>query len=65
MDNEAIYDICRKRLSLNSPSYQNLNRLIAQVASSVTASLRFDGTLNVDITELNENLVPFPKLNFT
>lgn len=29
----------------------NLNRLIAQIVSSITASLRFDGALNVDLTE--------------
>ena len=29
--------------------YTNLNLLLAQVISSLTASLRFDGALNVDI----------------
>ena len=32
-------------------------RLIAQVISSLTASLRFDGALNVDVTEFQTNLV--------
>jgi len=41
-------DICRKNLGVSSPGYTNLNRLIAQVVSSITASLRFDGSLNVD-----------------
>ncbi|KAI8445067.1 tubulin alpha-1B chain [Phakopsora pachyrhizi] len=49
VDNEAIYDICRKNLGVQSPGFTNLNRLIAQVVSSVTASLRFDGSLNVDL----------------
>ena len=39
------------------PTYTNLNRLLAQVISSLTASLRFDGALNVDITEFQTNLV--------
>lgn len=51
VDNEAIYDICRRNLGIERPSYTNLNRLIAQVVSSITASLRFDGALNVDLTE--------------
>lgn len=34
-----------------------LHRLIAQVISSLTASLRFDGALNVDVTEFQTNLV--------
>ena len=28
-----------------------------------TASLRFDGALNVDITEFQTNLVPYPRLS--
>jgi len=64
LDNEAIYDICRKSLDIERPSYQNLNRLIAQVVSSLTASLRFSGSLNVDINEFQTNLVPFPRIHF-
>ena len=51
VDNEAIYDICRRNLDIERPSYTNLNRLIGQIVSSITASLRFDGALNVDLTE--------------
>ena len=58
VDNEAIYDICKKNLNITSPSFTNLNRLIAQVVSSITASLRFDGSLNVDLAEFQTNLVP-------
>ncbi|CDF33490.1 alpha-tubulin [Chondrus crispus] len=64
LDNEAIYDICRRSLGIKRPSYSNLNRLIAQVVSSLTASLRFDGTLNVDINEFQTNLVPYPRIHF-
>lgn len=64
LDNEAIYDICRRSLDIPRPSYKNLNRLIAQVISSLTASLRFDGALNVDVTEFQTNLVPYPRIHF-
>ncbi|TDH72242.1 hypothetical protein CCR75_008879 [Bremia lactucae] len=64
LDNEAIYDICRRSLDLERPTYTNLNRLIAQVISSLTTSLRFDGSLNVDITEFQTNLVPYPRIHF-
>jgi len=63
-DNEAIYDICKNNLKIKKPSYSNLNQLIAQVISSLTASLRFNGTLNVDITEFQTNLVPYPRIHF-
>merc|ERR1711957_174728 len=64
LDNEAIYDICRRNLDIERPTYTNLNRLIAQVISSLTASLRFDGALNVDVTEFQTNLVPYPRIHF-
>lgn len=32
VDNEAIYDICRRNLDIERPTYTNLNRLIGQVS---------------------------------
>merc|ERR1719473_551320 len=64
LDNEALYDICHKKLDIKKPSYDNLNRIIAKVVSSMTAALRFDGELNVDMNEFQTNLVPFPRLHF-
>ncbi|KAK8406467.1 hypothetical protein O3P69_007253 [Scylla paramamosain] len=64
VDNEAIYDICRRNLGIERPSYENLNRMIGQIVSSITASLRFDGALNVDLTEFQTNLVPYPRIHF-
>ena len=52
LDNEAIYDMSRRFTNVERPTYSTLNRsIIAQVVSSLTASLRFDGALNVDLTE--------------
>ncbi|KAK4326991.1 hypothetical protein Pmani_002509 [Petrolisthes manimaculis] len=64
VDNEAIYDLCKKQLGIDRPTYTNLNRMIGQVVSSITASLRFDGALNVDLTEFQTNLVPYPRIHF-
>merc|ERR1712165_665668 len=64
LDNEALYEICQKKLDIKKPSYVNLNRIIAKVVSSMTAALRFDGELNVDMNEFQTNLVPFPRLHF-
>nr|CAD7458832.1 unnamed protein product [Timema tahoe] len=129
VDNEAIYDICRRNLDIERPTYTNLNRLIEvskqahrlvpevpqqahrlvpeiaqqadmlvpevpqqahrlvlevpqqahtlvlevpkqahtldlEIVSSITASLRFDGALNVDLTEFQTNLVPYPRIHF-
>jgi len=64
VDNQAIYDIARKNLEITRPTYTNLNRVIAQIISSITASLRFDGALNVDLNEFQTNLVPYPRIHF-
>ncbi|XP_061202868.1 tubulin alpha-3 chain-like [Neopsephotus bourkii] len=64
VDNEAIYDICNRNLDIERPTYTNLNRLIGQTVSSITASLRFNGALNVDLTEFQTNLVPYPRIHF-
>eukprot|EP00656_Telonema_subtile_P048231 TRINITY_DN5688_c0_g1_i1.p1 TRINITY_DN5688_c0_g1~~TRINITY_DN5688_c0_g1_i1.p1 ORF type:complete len:421 (-),score=105.72 TRINITY_DN5688_c0_g1_i1:85-1347(-) len=67
LDNEAIYSICHRRLDIERPTYTNLNRLIAQVVSSLTAFLRFDGTLppvERDLVSLHTKLVPYPRIHF-
>uniref|UniRef100_A0A182N590 Tubulin alpha chain n=1 Tax=Anopheles dirus TaxID=7168 RepID=A0A182N590_9DIPT len=64
MDNQALYDICTSKLSIDRPSYRNLNQLVSQVVSGVTASLRFGGDLNVDMSEFQTNLVPYPRIHF-
>lgn len=64
LDNESIYDICKKGLGNPQPKYSNLNRIISQTASSITTSLRFPGALNVDLNEFQTNLVPFPRIHF-
>ena len=77
-DNEALYDICTRSLDVEKPTYGSINRLIAQVEyknfkpawnsvkaiASTTASLRFNGDLDIDLHEVKKNLVPFPRLHF-
>ncbi|XP_064225152.1 tubulin alpha chain-like 3 isoform X2 [Aotus nancymaae] len=64
VDNEAVYDICHHKLGVERPSYANINRLMVQAVSSITASLRFEGPLNVDLIEFQTNLVPYPRIHF-
>jgi hypothetical protein len=47
-------------LDIPRPTFEHLNRLVAQVVSSITSSLRFDGALNVDLNEFQTNLVTIP-----
>jgi tubulin alpha len=60
VDNEALYDLCRRALDIDRPTYTNLNRVIGQIV----LSLRFDGALNVDFTEFQTNLVPYARIHF-
>jgi len=64
IDNEALFDICRRTMKVKSPDYKNLNTLVANVMSGTTCSLRFPGQLNADLRKLAVNLVPFPRLHF-
>lgn len=64
IDNEALYDICSKTLSLQHPTYGDLNHLVSRAMSGVTCSLRFPGQLNADLRKLSVNLVPFPRVHF-
>jgi len=64
IDNEALYNISHNVLKQQSPTYAQLNHLIAQVTCGITASIRFPGKLNGDLRKLGVNLVPFPRLHF-
>lgn len=43
---EALYNVCANRMRIERPNYTNLNRIVAQLISSMTASLRFSGVLS-------------------
>lgn len=64
MDNEALYDICSRHLDMEKPTYVHLNRIFGQVTSSLTAPMRFDGPINVELSEFQTNLVPYPRIHY-
>lgn len=64
LDNEALFQIAENKLEIENPSLEDLNLIIAQILTNVTASLRFTGTLNLDLGKLVTNLVPFQSLHF-
>lgn len=64
LDNEALYDINFRTLKLATPTYGDLNHLMALTMSGVTTCLRFPGQLNADLRKLAVNMVPFPRLHF-
>ena len=63
-ENEALYEICKKKLEIETPGYKHLNRILNQAVSSATVGIRFDGALNVDLTEIQRSMVPYPRPKF-
>merc|ERR1712093_927916 len=49
---------------MGTPTYGDLNHLVAAVMSGVTTCIRFPGQLNADLRKLAVNLIPFPRLHF-
>jgi tubulin epsilon len=45
-------------------SFTKMNTIIADVMLNLTASMRFEGSMNVDLNEVAMNLVPYPRLHF-
>jgi tubulin epsilon len=41
-----------------------MNSIIAHLLCNLTCSMRFEGSLNVDINDITMNLVPFPRMHF-
>ena len=64
MDNEAIYDICKRNLDLEQPSYTNLNGVISQVVSSVTGTLRFEQSPLIDDLHEFAYMAIMPRIHF-
>jgi len=64
LDNEAVYEVCSRKLAINNPTYTNLNRIMTQIGASVTSSMRLGGPVNVDLSEFQTNLVPFPRIHY-
>jgi len=44
--------------------YDRMNSIIAHVLCNLTCSMRFEGSLNVDINDITMNLVPYPRMHF-
>ena len=41
-----------------------MNSIVAHLLSNLTCSMRFPGSLNVDMNEITMNLVPYPRMHF-
>lgn len=63
-DNESLSEINSKRLGWANPSFTDLNRLVAQMMSSVTTPLRFGENLNTNLKDIETDLVNYARQHF-
>ncbi|KAF7259105.1 hypothetical protein EG68_03804 [Paragonimus skrjabini miyazakii] len=66
VDNQTLFERCTRNLNMQQPSFTEINRLLAQMLSSVFMSHRFvyHGSQHADTTELLTNLIPYPRIHF-
>ncbi|KAF8570018.1 hypothetical protein P879_01968 [Paragonimus westermani] len=66
VDNQTLFERCTRNLNIQQPSFTEINRLLAQMLSSVFMSHRFvyHGSQHADTTELLTNLIPYPRIHF-
>lgn len=50
--------------SAKKKPYDKMNSLISHLLCNLTCSMRFEGTLNVDVNDITMNLVPYPRMHF-
>ena len=45
-------------------AFDAMNNLVAHLLLNLTASSRFEGSLNVDLNEITMNMVPYPRMQY-
>ena len=53
-----------EHLKVEAPNYTNVNRLIAQTASSLLSSFRYNGVSTQNMQTLQTNLIPYQRIHF-
>ena len=65
LDNDALENLCVRSLKCaTTPTYQDLNHLIASAMSGMTCSFRFPGQLNASLRKYVTNMIPYRMMNF-
>ncbi|KAL4438551.1 hypothetical protein ABPG74_015449 [Tetrahymena malaccensis] len=62
--NGALYNILMKIIGNNTPSLKDLNGIVKQSISGVTALWRFPCQISSDMRKFAMNLISFPNLNY-
>lgn len=70
VDNDSLIDIvtrCDASAKVKDDGrrpFDSMNTIVANLILNLTSSSRFDGPLNVDLSEIPMNLVPYPRMHY-
>ena len=64
LSSQSFHDICKNKLSIEQPKFRKMNKVMAQYIAGITSSLRLKSYLNCDLTDMESNLVPYPRINY-
>jgi tubulin epsilon len=69
IDNDSLIRLVTKKETTDKEkskkeAYADMNSMIAHLLSNLTCSMRFPGSLNIDMNEITMNLVPYPRMHF-
>jgi tubulin epsilon len=60
VDNGSLVKIYDQK---KTDAFDTMNNIVANLLLNMTSSMRFEGSMNVDINDIVTNLIPFPSLN--
>jgi len=64
LDNTALDRIAVERLHIATPTFTQINSLVATVMAASTTTLRYPGYMNNDLVGLIASLIPTPRCHF-
>lgn len=64
IDNEALNRICHDKIKNPTSTFEQTNRLVSQIMSATTTTLRYPTYMNNDLVGLVASLIPSPKCHF-
>jgi tubulin alpha len=62
IQNQQLYRMCSDFLKIESPNYNDINQVVAQYLSTLTAPMRLPSSQGYNMRTLITNLIPYPRI---